>query len=122
MNRLRLLALHKRLCKELGITPCRVEIRQKCRDGADIMGRYHTRENLIVLYSSALSKYGVDPRIVLAHETAHHAQYKSGKFDGYRWKGRSLSRWEGLPRTRLPWEVDAVRYETKIAKREGWVR
>jgi hypothetical protein len=125
MNKRELTRLHKRLCKELGVKPCRLIFRKQGR--RPFAGLYQEHKKTITLYLDSIKRFGHDSREVLAHEVRHHFQYVTGITAGATWRGKSyLGEYRkvkdfGVGYNNLPWERDANRWARKIAKREGWV-
>jgi hypothetical protein len=113
--------LHAKLCRELGIAPATVQLRSRSRICPVWVGAYFPRRGFAVLYLEAIEGTNEDWRMVLAHETYHHFQYKSGQLTEEYWRG-SVRQIDHAHTTynRRPWERAAIRYERKIAKREGW--
>jgi hypothetical protein len=120
MNKRELIRLHKRLCKELGITPCRIVFRKYARFARGAYAGYWPWENQITLYSESMRKDKIDAREAVAHETYHHAQFKRGWLDGLRWRGTPYEKWDDIKYHNKPWEAGAFRYQNKIRVREGW--
>lgn len=120
MRKRELLSLHKRLCKELGITPCKIEIREYARTCPKAYACYWPSQNLITLYTKNIAGGEIDPREAIAHETYHHYQYKKGWSDGFKWKGDLCEKWDSVGYKKKPWEAGAFRYQRKIVEREGW--
>ncbi len=125
MNKRELVRLHKRLCKELGIEPAKVVFRQN--NGRGHLATYFTGRNMIVVYADQMKDYRKthDPRTVMAHETYYHYRAKKGWMSwdmklGSVWKGQSWPRHAFKSYNSPTWEAGAIRYQKKIATREGW--
>jgi hypothetical protein len=113
--------LHAKLCAELGVAPATIQLRSRSRQCPVCVGAYFAKRNCCVLYVEALEGTHWDWRTVLAHETYHHFQYKSGQLTGEYWRGGTRQNDHAhTPYNQRPWERAAIRYERKIAKREGW--
>lgn len=82
---------------------------------------YVSQLNLIALDTVQISYFRWSPLIVLAHEMLHAYQRYQGwlgesEYLSTKWKGKWIQ-WTSFPHHQLPWEVDAIQYERKIAKR-----
>ncbi len=114
----KLVKLHKELCGELGIHPARLYFDEEI----DSLGQYNPLEQAIRINipKNRQGKYSLE--YTMAHETYHHYQCVRGWLTPATWKGKDkelliyLFAWH-----QRPWEIGAVRYSNKQAKKRGWL-